>query len=138
MSSNQNTQNSKESLKWVDQIVLDIIKTHSKDIQLDEQKFLDLLRESLSLDAIAKKEVLSAVPNLVQWQFDELQKVFTEERETLADLAKKYPDDIIKMVEKQKSEWKKLWEIYKMEAQAKQMKAQDDEQVAALKKSLGL
>jgi len=45
---------------------------------------------------------------LTQFQFDELTKVFLEERQKFRDLAKEHTDDIKKLVEKQKNEWIEL------------------------------
>jgi hypothetical protein len=55
-----------------------------------------------------KKRVVDAVPTLSQFQFDELIKVFTEERGKFKDLAKEHPEDIKKLVAKQQAEWKEL------------------------------
>jgi hypothetical protein len=48
------------------------------------------------------------VPTLSQFQFDELNKVFTEEREKFRELAKEHPEDIKKLVAKQQAEWLQL------------------------------
>jgi hypothetical protein len=60
------------------------------------------------LNTVEKKRVIDAVPTLSQFQFDELVKVFTEEREKFRELANKHPDDIKKLVTKQQSEWIEL------------------------------
>jgi hypothetical protein len=46
----------------------------------DEANFIDLLEHSLSLSTFEKKRVIDAVPNLSQFQIDELIKVFEDER----------------------------------------------------------
>jgi recombinational DNA repair protein (RecF pathway) len=89
----------------VDKIILDLIKKHLEDVNVEEEKFLDLLKHSLSLNTMEKKRVVDAVPTLSQFQFDELIKVFTEEREKFRELAKEHPEDIKKLLKKQQSEW---------------------------------
>jgi hypothetical protein len=71
-----------------------------------------------------KKRVVDAVPTLSQFQFDELTKVFTEEREKFKELAKEHPGDIKKLVAKQQKEWIELGDLYKSE---KENKAVEDE-----------
>jgi len=124
--------------KEVDAIVLDLLKKHLKEVQVDEEKFLDLLKHSLSLNTAEKKRVVDAVPTLSQFQFDELAKVFTEERVKFKDLAKEHPDDIKKLLKKQQAEWLQLGDLYKAE---KENKAKEDEakkKEEEIKKSLGL
>lgn len=122
----------------VDEIVLDLIKLHLPIIELDEAEFLDLLKNSLSLNVSEKKRVLDAIPTLSQFQFDELKKVFVEEREKFKELATEHPEDVKKLLSKQQQEWITLGEIYKNE-QAKQASAWSDEQkIDDIKKSLGL
>jgi hypothetical protein len=94
--------------KEVDSIVLQLLKGHLDNVVVDEEKFLDLLKHSLSLNTAEKKRVVDAVPTLSQFQFDELVKVFTEERAKFKDLAKEHPDDIKKLVKKQQTEWLQL------------------------------
>jgi hypothetical protein len=84
--------------KDVDTIILDLLKLHTPEVSVDEVIFLDLLKFSLSLNTMEKKRVVDAVPTLSQFQFDELTKVFTEERDKFKDLAKEHPDDIKKLV----------------------------------------
>jgi hypothetical protein len=60
------------------------------------------------LNTVEKKRVVDAVPTLSQFQFDELKKVFTEEREKFRELAKEHPEDIKKLVAKQQAEWIQL------------------------------
>jgi negative regulator of sigma E activity len=102
MANNQITE--KES----DAIILALLKKHSKNVIVNVEEFLDLLKHSLSLSTIEKKRVVDAVPTLSQFQFDELRKVFIEEREKFKELAGKHPDDIKKLVSKQQIEWLEL------------------------------
>lgn len=122
----------------VDAIVLDLLNKHSKDVSFDENKFLDLLRHSLSLNTNEKKRVLDAVPTLSQFQFDELTKVFTEEREKFRELAKEHPEDIKKLLAKQQSEWIQLWDLYKSEAENNAKKDEAKLKEEEIKKSLWL
>jgi negative regulator of sigma E activity len=92
----------------VDKIILGLLKGHSSEIVVNEAVFLDLLKHSLSLNTMEKKRVVDATPTLSQFQFDELTKVFTEEREKFKELARKHPDDIKKLVTKQQLEWLEL------------------------------
>ena len=103
----------------VDKIVFDLLMLHSKEVNVDEKDFVDLLKHSLSLNTMEKKRVVDAVPTLSQFQFDELAKVFTDERVKFRDLAKQHPDDIKKLVAKQQSEWLELGDLYKSENENK-------------------
>ena len=101
----------------VDVLILERLKKHLPEVKVEEEVFLDLLKHSLSLNTQEKKRVVDAVPTLSQFQFDELTKVFTEEREKFRDLAKEHPEDIKKLLAKQQSEWLQLWDLYKSEAE---------------------
>ena len=124
--------------KDVDTIILDILKWHSPEVSVDEVHFLDLLKFSLSLNTMEKKRVLDAVPTLSQFQFDELTKVFTEERDKFKDLAKEHPDDIKKLVWKQQSEWIELWDLYKSELENKSVESENQTKIDDIKAQLGL
>lgn len=126
------------SEKQVDELILSLITSHSKEVQVDESKFLDLLKFSLSLNTMEKKRVVDAVPTLSQFQFDELSKVFTEERDKFRELAKEHPEDIKKLVAKQQKEWLELWDLYQAEMQAKQKESQDQNKIDDIKASLWL
>lgn len=92
----------------VDSIVLGLLKLHSQAVKVEPEVFMDLLKHSLSLNTMEKKRVVDAVPTLSQFQFDELTKVFTEEREKFRELAKDHPEDIKKLLGKQQTEWIQL------------------------------
>jgi len=98
----------KLSEQEIDSIILELIKLYSEEIDIDAENFCNLLKFSLSLNTMEKKRVVDAVPTLSQFQFDELIKVFTEERVKFKDLAKEHPDDIKKLVAKQQSDWIEL------------------------------
>jgi len=122
----------------VDIMILGLLKLHSEMVELEEQNFLDLLKFSLSLNTMEKKRVIDAVPTLSQFQFDELIKVFTEEREKFRDLAKEHPDDIKKLVAKQQTEWIELWDLYKSEDENKWIEDENQDKIDDIKANLGL
>ena len=122
----------------VDSIVLSLLKLHSEAVQVNPEVFSDLLKHSLSLNTMEKKRVVDAVPTLSQFQFDELTKVFTEEREKFRELAKDHPEDIKKLLTKQQTEWIHLGDLYRSELENKGKEAEDKQKEEDIKKSLGL
>ena len=122
----------------VDAIVLNLLHLHSEAVQVDTHNFLDLLKHSLSLNTMEKKRVIDATPTLSQFQFDELAKVFTEEREKFRELAKDHPEDIKKLLNKQQTEWSQLWDLYQSELANKDKEVEDKQKEAEIKKSLWL
>lgn len=132
------SENQTFNVNEVDTIVLDLIKLHLPIVEVDEVEFLDLLKNSLSLNVSEKKRVVDAVPTLSQFQFDELKKVFVEERVKFRELAGEHPEDIKKLLKKQQEEWLTLGEIYKNEQAKKAIEWQDEQKIDDIKKSLGL
>ncbi len=126
------------SKEWVDLLVLDLLKLHLEEIEVDEEEFLDLLKWSLSLSLTEKKRVIDAVPELSQFQFDELKKVFLEEREKFRELVQEHPEDIKKLLVKQQEEWIELWELYSLELAKKDEEWKDEQKIDDIKKSLWL
>jgi hypothetical protein len=124
--------------KEVDKIIFKLLSWHSNDVSVNVDEFLDLLKHSLSLSTIEKKRVVDAVPTLSQFQFDELTKVFVDERIKFRELAWEHPDDIKKLVAKQKKEWLELWDIYKIEEEKKKSEKWNQQKIDDVKKSLGL
>lgn len=122
----------------VDELVIELIKLHSPIVVVDENEFLDLLKNSLSLNVNEKKRVIDAVPTLSQFQFDELKKVFVEERTKFRELAWEHPEDIKKLLKKQQEEWVTLWNIYKNEQAKKEVEWEDEQKIDDIKKSLWL
>jgi len=122
----------------VDKIVLELLSTHSKIVKVDIEDFLDLLKHSLSLNTMEKKRVIDAAPTLSQFQFDELKKVFTEERVKFKDLAKQHPDDIKKLLTKQQTEWQALGELLKSEIDNKWKEEEDKQKIDDIKAGLWL
>ena len=96
------------------------------------------MKHSLSLNVTEKQRVIDSVPTLTQFQFDELTKVFLEERQKFRDLAKEHTDDIKKLVEKQKNEWIELWELYVIADKSEQMAKDDQAKIDDIKSQLWL
>lgn len=124
--------------KEVDSLVLEKLSLHQDWIIVDKEFFLDLLKHSLSLNVAEKQRVIDSVPTLTQFQFDELTKVFLEERQKFRDLAKEHSDDIKKLVEKQKNEWIELWELYVIAYKSEQMAKDDQAKIDDIKSQLWL
>ena len=124
--------------KEVDELVYELLVAHSPDVTVDEKTFLDLLKHSLSLSTMEKKRVIDAVPTLSQFQFDELAKVFIEEREKFRELSKDHPDDIKKLLKKQQIEWLQLWDLYRSQKQAESIADADKAKEEEIRKSLWL
>lgn len=122
----------------VDSIVLSFLEKHSDTVEVEPKVFLDLLKHSLSLNLMEKKRVIDAVPTLSQFQFDELAKVFTEERTKFRELAKEHPEDIKKLLAKQQAEWMQLGDLYTAEAEKNKLEDENKAKEEEIKKNLGL
>lgn len=121
-----------------DTILAGLIAWHLPEVKVGEADFLDLLKHSLSLSTLEKKRVVDAIPTLSQFQFDELAKVFIEEREKFRELSKDHPDDIKKLLKKQQIEWLQLGDLYRAEQENKQRGDDDQAKMDEIKKNLGL
>lgn len=124
--------------KEVDKIILELLEKHSPKVEVNTKEFLDLLKHSLSLNTMEKKRVVDAAPTLSQFQWDELTKVFKEERVKFRDLAKEHPGDIKKLLKKQQSEWLQLWDLYKAELANKEKQWEEQNKIDNIKAQLGL
>jgi len=122
----------------IDKIVLDLLNKHSSIVKVNTEEFLDLLKHSLSLNTMEKKRVIDATSTLSQFQFDELKKVFSEERVKFKDLAKEHPDDIKKLLTKQQKEWISLWSLLQTELEDKWKQEEDKQKIDDIKAWLGL
>lgn len=131
-------ENTSLSNEQIDDIILNLLQLHGEEIKIDAQEFLDLLKHSLSLDTAEKKRVVDAAATLSQFQFDELRKVFVEEREKFRELAKQHPDDIKKLLAKQQKEWSELGEIYQRELEQKEVQSEEQDKIEDIKANLGL
>lgn len=128
----------KMSVEEVNALILQLIQKRNPDITVNDEEFVDLLGHSLSLNTMEKKRVVDAASTLSQFQFDELKKVFVEERVKFKDLAKEHPEDIKKLLTKQQAEWLQLGDIYTLELQNQQKEAGDQAKVDDIKSQLGL
>lgn len=100
----------------------------------DEQRFLTLLRGSISLTRDEKWRIVQAVPKLSQFQIDELQKILEEERRKFSELSPKHLLQLMKLEQKHAQDWGDL------QAVTVQQEAQQEEQNQAdeIRKQLGL
>ena len=122
----------------VDTIILELLSLHSDQVNVDVPTFHDLLKHSLSLNTMEKKRVIDAAPTLSQFQFDELTKVFTEERVKFRELAKEHPWDIKKLLTKQQTEWIQLGDLYKSELANKAQQGEEKNKIDDIKAQLWL
>ena len=104
------------------------------ETQFDEQKFLTLLRGSISLTRDEKWRIIQAIPKLSQFQIDELQKILEEERKKFSELSPKHLLQLMKLEQKHSEDWKDLQSV------TVQQGAQEEEQQKAdeIRKQLGL
>ncbi len=102
--------------------------------KFDEQKFVMLLAGSISLTVTEKKRIIDAIPQLSQFQIDELIKIFEEEKDKFSELEKKHAEQIAELEKKHAGSWQDV------EAKAQEDKKKEEEQKKAddIKKSLGL
>lgn len=104
------------------------------DTTFDDQKFLALLRGSISLTRDEKWRIIQAIPKLSQFQIDELQKILSEEKEKFAQLSPKHLKHLMQLEKKHSEDWKDLQSIF-VQGQAKE---QEQSQADEIRKQLGL
>jgi hypothetical protein len=102
--------------------------------KFDEAKFLELLAGSISLTINEKKNIITAIPQLSQFQIDELMKIFEEEKVKFTELEKKHAEQLAELEKKHAGSWQDLEAKSKEEA----AKAEEAKKAEELKKSLGL
>ncbi len=100
----------------------------------DEQKFLTLLRGSISLTRDEKWRIIQAIPKLSQFQIDELQKILEEEKRKFGELSPKHLLQLQKLEQKHSEDWKDLQTVTVQENAHKQEQQQAEE----IRKQLGL
>ena len=110
-----------------------VIPQHA-ETSFDEQKFLLLLRGSISLTRDEKWRIIQAVPKLSQFQIDELQKILEEERFKFSQLSPKHLKHLMQLERKHAEDWKDLQSMYVQNAAKQQEQSQADE----IRKQLGL
>jgi len=100
----------------------------------DEQMFLTLLRGSISLTRDEKWRIIQAIPNLSQFQIDELQKILEEEKRKFSELSPKHLLQLQKLEQKHAEDWKDLQSVTVQEG----AKKEEEEQADEIRKQLGL
>ena len=100
----------------------------------DEQRFLTLLRGSISLTRDEKWPIIQAIPRLSQFQIDELQKILEEERRKFSELSPKHLLQLQKLEAKHAEDWRDLQTV-SVQQNAKQ---QEQDEAEAIRKQLGL
>ena len=104
------------------------------ETNFDEQKFLTLLRGSISLTRDEKWRIIQAIPKLSQFQIDELQKILEEEKFKFSQLSPKHLKHLQQLEKKHAEDWKDLQTLYVQNAAKKQEQSQADD----IRKQLGL
>lgn len=104
------------------------------EAQFDQQRFLTLLRGSISLTRDEKWRIIQAVPKLSQFQIDELQKILQEEHVKFSELSPKHLLQLMKLEQKHSEDWRDLQAITAQQSAQQQENAQADE----IRKQLGL
>jgi hypothetical protein len=100
----------------------------------DAQKFLTLLRGSISLTRDEKWRIIQAIPKLSQFQIDELQKILDDEKRKFSELSPKHLQQLMKLEQKHAEDWKDLQSFMVQKNAQQQEQAQADE----IRKQLGL
>ena len=103
-------------------------------ITFDEQRFLTLLRGSISLTRDEKWRIVHAIPKLSQFQIDELQKILEEEKRKFSELSPKHLLQLMKLEQRHAEDWKDLQSIAVQQGAKKEDQSQADE----IRKQLGL
>ena len=100
----------------------------------DEQKFLSLLRGSISLTRDEKWRIIQAVPKLSQFQIDELQKILEDERRKFSELSPKHLLQLMRLEQKHSEDWRDLQSLMVQKSAKKEEQGQVDD----IRKQLGL
>ena len=111
-----------------------IVVPEHPETKFDEQMFLTLLSGSISLTRDEKWRIVQAIPNLSQFQIDELQKILTEEKRKFSELSPKHLLQLMKLEQKHTEDWKDLQSVTVQEGAKQEEDAQADE----IRKQLGL
>lgn len=110
-----------------------VIPAHP-ETAFDQNRFLILLRGSISLTRDEKWRIIQAIPKLSQFQIDELQKILEDERRKFSELSPKHLLQLMKLEQKHSEDWKDL-QSYMVQKNAKQT---EQSQVDDIRKQLGL
>lgn len=104
------------------------------ETKFDQDKFLTLLRGSISLTRDEKWRIIQAVPKLSQFQIDELQKILEDEKRKFGALSPKHLLQLMKLEQKHGEDWRDLQSLMVQKDAKKEEQAQADE----IRKQLGL
>lgn len=100
----------------------------------DEKYFLYLFAGSLVLNLTEKKEILGRIPQLSQFQIDELIKILEEEKQKFDLLENEHPEQIQKM----RQDTKRDWDILEMEIPKQAAAETANNEAEEIRKKLGL
>ena len=100
----------------------------------DEKYFLYLFAGSLVLSMTEKKDILGRIPQLSQFQIDELVKILEEEKQKFDLLEHEHPEQIQKM----RQETKRDWDVMEMEIPKQAAAAEATNEADEIRKKLGL
>jgi len=104
------------------------------ETNFDADRFLTLLRGSISLTRDEKWRIIQAIPKLSQFQIDELQKILEDERRKFSELSPKHLLQLMKLEQKHSEDWKDLQSFMVQKSAKQEEQAQADE----IRKQLGL
>lgn len=110
-----------------------VIPAHP-ETTFDVNRFLTLLRGSISLTRDEKWRIIQAIPKLSQFQIDELQKILDDEKRKFSELSPKHLLQLMKLEQKHAEDWRDLQSIMVQ----KDAKAEEQAQAEAIRKQLGL
>lgn len=100
----------------------------------DEKYFLYLFSGSLSLSLEEKRDILGKIPNLSQFQIDQLILILEEEKQKFDELEQKHPEQVQKL----RLTARKEWEIIEMDTQKQSASQESEAQAEEIRKQLGL
>lgn len=100
----------------------------------DEKYFLYLFAGSLVLSLKEKQDILGRIPQLSQFQLDELIKILEEEKQKFDLLEKEHPEQIQKM----RQETKRDWDVLEMEIPKQAAAENANNEADEIRKKLGL
>jgi len=125
-----NASNKEEQEKFITSVKV----PEHPNTKFDESKFLQLLAGSISLTANEKKRIVEAIPQLSQFQIDELIKIFSEEQQKFSELEKKHADQVAELEKQHKESWQDV----EAKAEEEDKKKKEEQEAEDIKKSLGL
>lgn len=118
----------------VQDFITSVIIPPHPNTKFDEKRFVELLAGSISLTITEKKRIIEAIPQLSQFQIDELIKIFDEEKGKFAELEKKHADQIKELEGKHKDNWQDL----ESQKEEEKKKGEEEQEAEDIKKQLGL